>query len=206
MSKKLLVALSLTASFIGAAVAHASGHDHHGHEPMVKAMTPELVVQMVDLNTNKPIGTIGITETAYGVVFTPNIKDASIKSAGMHGFHMHTNPSCAPSKNDQGKEVLGGGAGGHFDPAKTNSHGHPWTDNNHLGDLPAIYLSNKGEANTPVLAPRLKMADLPGHSLMIHVGGDNYSNKPTLGGGGARMLCGVIKESAGMGAKAGMKK
>jgi Cu-Zn family superoxide dismutase len=32
---------------------------------------------------------------------------------------------------------------------------------------------------------------------MIHNGGDNYSDTPQLGGGGARMVCGVIaKESA----------
>jgi len=29
---------------------------------------------------------------------------------------------------------------------------------------------------------------------MVHVGGDNYSDNPeALGGGGARMACGVIK-------------
>ena len=194
MSKKLLVALSLTASFVGATVAQASGHNH-GSEPMTAdAMKPELVVNMTDLNTNTPVGTIGINATPYGVVFTPNLSGIKVQAAGMHGFHMHTNPSCAPT-NNQGKKVLGGAAGGHYDPAKTNSHGHPWTDNNHLGDLPALYVNKDGKITMPVLAPRLKLADLPGHSLMIHVGGDNYSNMPTLGGGGARMICGVIEKA-----------
>ena len=32
------------------------------------------------------------------------------------------------------------------------------------------------------------------HALMIHVGGDNFHDHPAaLGGGGARMACGVIK-------------
>ncbi|MRR17699.1 MAG: superoxide dismutase [Cu-Zn] SodC1, partial [Deltaproteobacteria bacterium] len=31
-------------------------------------------------------------------------------------------------------------------------------------------------------------------SLMIHVGGDNYSDVPEkLGGGGGRLACGVVK-------------
>ena len=28
---------------------------------------------------------------------------------------------------------------------------------------------------------------------MIHSGGDNYSDEPKLGGGGARVACGVIE-------------
>jgi Cu-Zn family superoxide dismutase len=46
----------------------------------------------------------------------------------------------------------------------------------------------------PLLAPRLKLADIKGRSLMIHAGGDNYSDTPApLGGGGARAACGVVK-------------
>ena len=45
----------------------------------------------------------------------------------------------------------------------------------------------------PVVAARLKMTDLAGHALMIHAGGDDYSDKPEkLGGGGKRIACGVI--------------
>ncbi|HAQ86214.1 MAG TPA: superoxide dismutase [Cu-Zn] SodC1, partial [Pseudomonas sp.] len=44
-------------------------------------------------------------------------------------------------------------------------------------------------------APRLKsLGDLKGHALMVHEGGDNYSDEPKpLGGGGARVACGVIE-------------
>ena len=188
MSNKLLIVLALTASFIGAA-ANVNG-DHH--EPMVQPVQPELVVDMVDLSTNTSVGTVGITQTSYGVVFTPDLAGINPEASGMHGFHVHSNPSCAPSTDDQGKKVAGGAAGGHYDPGNTNSHGHPWTDNNHLGDLPALYIDKEGESTMPVLAPRLKLADLPGRSLMVHLGGDTYSNTPALGGGGARMICGVI--------------
>ena len=52
----------------------------------------------------------------------------------------------------------------------------------------------KGNAMNPVLAPRLKMSELKGKALMVHAGGDNHADHPApLGGGGARMACGVIK-------------
>jgi len=50
-----------------------------------------------------------------------------------------------------------------------------------------------GRANTPVQAARLGMEELAGRALMVHVGGDNYSDSPDpLGGGGARFACGLI--------------
>jgi Cu-Zn family superoxide dismutase len=84
-------------------------------------------------------------------------------------------------------------AGGHFDPAKSGKHEGPYADG-HLGDIPALWVGADGKATTPLLVPRLKVADLKGHSLMLHAGGDNYSDQPApLGGGGARMACGVVK-------------
>ena len=45
-----------------------------------------------------------------------------------------------------------------------------------------------------LLAPRIKLSEIKGRSLMIHAGGDNYSDDPKpLGGGGARVACGVIE-------------
>ena len=44
-----------------------------------------------------------------------------------------------------------------------------------------------------VLAPRIKLEQVHGRSLMIHAGGDNLSDTPEkLGGGGARVACGAI--------------
>jgi Cu/Zn superoxide dismutase len=38
------------------------------------------------------------------------------------------------------------------------------------------------------------VAEIRGRSIMVHTGGDNYSDTPApLGGGGARIACGVIK-------------
>ncbi len=83
-------------------------------------------------------------------------------------------------------------AGGHLGPAKTGRHGEPWGDG-HLGDLPGLVVLGDGQATYPVLAPRLTLDDVKRRSLMIHVGGDNHADHPApLGGGGARLACGVI--------------
>jgi Cu-Zn family superoxide dismutase len=134
------------------------------------------------------VGTVRVTTSAYGLVFTPDLKGLA---PGLHGFHVHTNPSCAASEAD-GKKVPAGAAGGHYDPAKAGRHGTPWGDG-HLGDLPGLYVAPDGTATQPVLAPRLKLADLAGRSLMIHAGGDNHADHPMpLGGGGTRVACGVV--------------
>jgi Cu-Zn family superoxide dismutase len=64
-----------------------------------------------------------------------------------------------------------------------------------LGDLPALYVDEEGNARQPVLAPRLKKEEaIKGRSLMVHAGGDNHADHPQpLGGGGARVACGVIQ-------------
>lgn len=135
------------------------------------------------------IGTIVVTESPYGLVFTPALTGLP---PGLHGFHVHEFASCEPKEKD-GKMVPALGAGGHYDPAGTKRHGTPWGDG-HLGDLPPLYVDGLGNATTPVLAPRLKMTDLKGHSLMVHAGGDNHADHPApLGGGGARVACGVIE-------------
>jgi Cu-Zn family superoxide dismutase len=136
----------------------------------------------------KPVGTVRIGESAHGLVFTPDLKGLK---PGLHGFHVHENPSCAPKQKD-GKKVPALAAGGHYDPGKTGRHGTAWGDG-HLGDLPALFVAADGSASYPVLAPRLKLADVRGRSLMIHEGGDNHADHPApLGGGGARVACGVI--------------
>jgi Cu-Zn family superoxide dismutase len=142
-----------------------------------------------DQGVGQAIGTITISEGPHGLVFTPNVSGLA---PGMHGFHVHQNPDCGPGMKD-GKSVPGLAAGGHYDPANTGKHEGP-LGKGHLGDLPVLTVGADGKATTAVTAPRLKMADVKGRSLMIHAGGDNYSDQPApLGGGGARVACGVIK-------------
>lgn len=134
------------------------------------------------------VGRVRLVETRYGLAFYPALQGLA---PGLHGFHVHEKPSCAPAEQN-GNVVPAGGAGGHYDPAGSKRHGEPWGDG-HLGDLPALYVAADGSATQPVLAPRLKLADVRGHALMVHAGGDNHDDHPApLGGGGARVACGVI--------------
>jgi Cu-Zn family superoxide dismutase len=136
----------------------------------------------------KEIGTVTARDSEFGLILTPNLSDLA---PGLHGFHVHQNPDCGPGKEND-KNVAGLAAGGHFDPAKTGKHEGPYGAG-HLGDQPVLPVGPDGHATLPTLAPRLKAKDLTGHSLMIHAGGDNYSDEPQkLGGGGARVACGVV--------------
>jgi Cu-Zn family superoxide dismutase len=142
-----------------------------------------------DQGVGKEIGTITASDSKYGLILTPQLSDLP---PGIHGFHVHEKPDCSHAMQG-GKEVPALAAGGHYDPAKTVRHEGPY-GNGHLGDLPALYVAADGKATIPVLAPRLKLADIKGRSLMIHAGADNYSDTPApLGGGGARIACGVVQ-------------
>lgn len=135
------------------------------------------------------VGQVTVSESKYGLIFIPALQGLS---PGLHGFHLHQNASCDPKEKD-GKMVAAGAAGGHFDPSSSNLHSTPWGEG-HLGDLPPLFVDAHGSATQPVLAPRLKLSDIPGRALMVHAGGDNHSDHPAaLGGGGARVSCGVIK-------------
>lgn len=79
-------------------------------------------IQLLDVEKgNKDIGTVEITESKYGLVFTPNLKDLT---EGLHGFHIHENPSC-DAKEKGGKLTAGLAAGGHWNPNKAPHHGFP---------------------------------------------------------------------------------
>ncbi len=126
-------------------------------------------------------------EDQPGIHLQPALHDLP---TGEHGFHMHQNPSCEPGKKD-GKKYAALAAGGHYDPKHTEHHEGP-TGHGHLGDLPILEVDASGNALEAMEAPRLKFSELKGHSLVIHIGSDNYSDHPPMGGGGARIACGII--------------
>jgi Cu-Zn family superoxide dismutase len=135
------------------------------------------------------IGTVTAEDSAAGLALRPDLGGLP---PGAHGFHVHENPDCGPGEKD-GAEQPGLAAGHHYDPAGTGRHEGP-TGAGHLGDLPVLTVGEDGKATDPVVAPRLKLADLAGRALMIHAAGDNYSDQPEKGGGGgARIACGVAR-------------
>ena len=59
-------------------------------------------MNLVDENgVGKEIGQVTISETAYGLVFSPAITGLP---PGLHGFHVHENASCEPKEKD-GKKM-----------------------------------------------------------------------------------------------------
>ncbi|MFC0711150.1 superoxide dismutase [Cu-Zn] SodC [Azorhizophilus paspali] len=157
----------------------------------VQAAPLSVVLNAVSANgIGAALGTVSIEQSEYGLVFTPNLSGLQ---PGIHGFHIHASGDCGATEKE-GQKLAAGAAGGHWDPQNTNRHGEPWGDG-HLGDLPALYVDADGKATQPVLAPRLKdLEAIKGRALMVHAGGDNHADNPApLGGGGARVACGVIK-------------
>ena len=156
------------------------------------AFAEDIVIKVHLVNEHgmgKEIGTITASDSKYGLILMPKLSDLP---PGLHGFHVHEKPDCSHAMKE-GKAVPALAAGGHYDPAAAGKHEGPY-GNGHLGDLPALYVASDGKASLPVLAPRLKAADIKRRSLMIHAGGDNYSDTPApLGGGGGRIACGVVK-------------
>jgi Cu-Zn family superoxide dismutase len=146
-------------------------------------------VNLIDATgKEKPAGTITLSETADGLEIAPKLKGLP---PGEHGFHLHENGSCAPGDKD-GKPAAGIAAGGHFDPDAAKAHKGPG-GGGHKGDLPKLEADAKGNVSGKLKAAGLKLADVAGKAIMIHAGGDNYSDTPQpLGGGGARIACGVI--------------
>ncbi len=159
----------------------AAGAAHADYTVEMKSIGPK--------GAGATIGTVTITAAASGgVTFTPKLKSLP---AGERGFHVHEKASCGAAEKD-GKPVPGEAAGPHWDPDKAGKHGSP-KGPGHRGDLPALQVGADGTATKAVTAPRLKLTDLAGKSLMIHGGGDNYSDSPKpSGGGGPRIACGLI--------------
>ena len=155
-----------------------------------QAQPVTVTINMIDISgVGAAAGTLTLEDTPGGLRITPKLTNLP---PGPHGFHVHANASCAAAEQN-GQRVAGLAAGGHFDPATTGKHLGPAGDG-HKGDLPVLVVNPDGTATTPVVAPHLKVADVVGHVIVIHAGGDNYSDQPApLGGGGARIACGVVK-------------
>ena len=138
------------------------------------------VNRISDAGVGGKIGTVTITggkDVTFRVELTGLPK-------GQRGFHVHEKGDCSPAMKG-GKMTAGIAAGEHYDPEGKKSHKGP-SGVGHKGDLPLLNGTNKGIRQT-VVAPRLKLDDIRGRSLVIHEGGDNYTDTPENGGGRGRV-------------------
>jgi len=163
------------------------------------AAAEEATAEVNLLNTEgngigKAIGKITAEDRPSGLALHMNL--SADLSPGGHGFHIHENGSCEAAEKD-GQKVAGLAAGGHYDPGGTGKHLGP-SGEGHLGDLPILYVDIDEDGTRPVkhtlVAPRLKVSEIRGHAVIIHAMGDNFRDEPKpLGGGGARVACGVFQ-------------
>lgn len=152
----------------------------------------QITVTMFKIDANgvgPEIGTLTLTDSRGGLHVVPKLKGLP---PGQRGFHVHENPNCGPAMKD-GKMQAGLAAGGHYDPNATGKHMGPHGSGGHAGDLPVLNVAADGTATQPVNALRLSLNNVRGRSIVIHEGGDNFSDDPKpLGGGGGRIACGAI--------------
>lgn len=155
----------------------------------VQASSLQVTIHSINADgVGEPIGTVSIRDSDQGLELIPNLTGLT---PGDHGFHLHETNSCDPAINAEGVAVAGLAAGGHWDPDGSGTHLGPF-GNGHRGDLSRLVVDEDGSTPTSVVAPRLSTADLTGKALVVHAGGDTYSDTPPLGGGGARIACGVV--------------
>jgi len=151
----------------------------------------QLTVTMYKIDANgigAEIGTLMLMDTRGGLRVVPALGGLP---PGQHGFHLHENPNCGPAMKD-GKMQAGLAAGAHYDPHATGKHEGPKGDG-HRGDLPVLNVDANGNATEMMHAFRLSVEAVRGRAFVIHEGGDNFSDQPKpLGGGGARIACGVV--------------
>jgi Cu-Zn family superoxide dismutase len=162
--------------------------------PLAAPLAADLTVTMrkaTQNGTSDALGTVTITvDAATGASFKLNLHGLP---PGPHGFHVHENANCGPTMLF-GVRIPAGAAGDHLDPDFTGQHQGPMGQG-HLGDLPVLVAAADGTATQTLVAPRIKNPDiLKGHALIIHIGGDTYSDTPARdGGGGGRLACGLVE-------------
>lgn len=136
-----------------------------------------------------PIGTVSLNNTPIGLKVHVIAHDIE---PGTHGFHVHQNPDCAPLQKGDFIERAGA-AGGHYDPKETGKHAGPM-GKGHQGDLTPLIANASGRVDATFYVKNVTVSDFKGRSLIVHEGGDNFSDTPLpLGGGGARFACGIIQ-------------
>jgi superoxide dismutase, Cu-Zn family len=157
----------------------------------------QVTVSMFKIDANgigPEIGTLTLSDSRGGLRIVPKLNGLP---PGPHGFHVHENANCGPGMKD-GKMQAGLAAGGHYDPNATGKHVGPTGSGGHAGDLPVLTVAADGTATETVHALRLSVNSVRGRSIVIHEGGDNFSDQPKpLGGGGGRIACGVVSADSG---------
>lgn len=146
--------------------------------------TAEAVIHSTD-SEQVAMGIAELTETNDGLVIQADFIAAP---AGLHGFHVHAEGSCADG---------GQAAGGHYNPADV-PHGYlpeDGFDAAHAGDLGNVEISEDGTGLYALSMPGLSLRGgsypVADHAFILHADADDFG-QPT-GNAGGRIGCGVIE-------------
>ncbi len=137
-------------------------------------------------------GTVDFTELDGGVRITAVLAGLT---PGQHGFHLHTNESCARGDHDgDGFAEVGGAAGPHYDPLGTNDHGAPDDplDEKHLGDFGNVTADENGDATRTLIIEDLDLNDVLDRAVIVHSDRDDLETDPG-GNSGDRVGCGIVR-------------
>lgn len=153
---------------------------------------------------NLTIGALG-TSMAAGTARFDKLSSGEIKltvsvtgvapASAQHGLHIHANGDCGDSPDGDGGMVVGGAAGGHWNPA-SHMHGtSPAT--NHLGDIGNIMVDATGAGMLTFMTDQWSIDtgatnDIVNHALILHANPDDGTTQPT-GNAGGRIGCVVIR-------------
>lgn len=114
---------------------------------------------------------------------------------GPHAIHFHSTGKC-----DGTESTPFTSAGAHFNPLG-RSHGLDNPAGPHAGDAPNFSVGSTGAAHVSFTTDRVTLTsgstslfDSDGSSIVIHASADDQTSQPS-GNSGARIACGVVKQT-----------
>lgn len=133
-------------------------------------------------------GTVEFIETKTETIVNVEIENGGFPSA--HGLHIHQKGSCAAL--DGGPALA---AGDHWNPTGAE-HGHPTSENHHVGDLGNIDIDHTGRGSKMFSSQEFYVHDgglsVVGRSVVFHAWPDDGAS-PGEGNSGPRLGCGVVE-------------
>lgn len=187
---KLLVVVAITVALTLAGLVVGAGTSGADDEVVARAT-------MIDINGNK-IGraTFVSKKHVVGAKLDVQIDNAvTANPSDFHGFHIHANTAgagCVAKPGNTNTAEWFTEVGGHWDDG-THAHGA------HQGDHPSVPRKSDGNAHLEFTVDKYLVSQLPGRTLIVHFGADDFGKHPsvgtsaTTGNAGPRYACGLIR-------------
>ena len=121
-------------------------------------------------------GIIKFYQKTNCVLVVADINGLPRTDANFFGFHIHEGDNC--------DGIDFSGSKSHFNP-----YGAPHPK--HAGDMPPLMLCGN-MAHLSFITDRFKVADIIGHTVVIHDMPDDFTSQPA-GNSGRKIACGIIK-------------